>query len=187
MQRLYETLLLLDPKQATRAWDETKEQVKQMFARVKAELLRVELWRERKMCYEIKGTRRGLYYLFHFSGEPEVVAELSREIEFSEYVIRGLVTRYGGTLADIQALPDTGLELQQPGGEMEEPEERGGERMDTDQESGDDHGRPGGRGDRRGEGYARGLDEDDEDRRPVVVGAQGNRRDEDGMGEEVDA
>lgn len=175
---MYEALLLLDPKQATRAWDETKEQVKQMFARVKAQLLRVELWRERKMCYEIKGTRRGLYYLFHFQGEPEIIAELSREMQFSEYVIRGLVTRYAGTLADLQALPDTGLELQQPGGEMEEPEERPAERLDMDQE-------PGEHRDRQGDRYPRVMDDEEEERRAVPVGARGHEVDE--IAEGVDA
>jgi small subunit ribosomal protein S6 len=67
-----------------------EDQINALITKCKGEVVRVEPWDERKMAYEIGGTTNGSYYLYYFTGEPETISTLNREVKLSPLVLRAL-------------------------------------------------------------------------------------------------
>jgi len=53
----------------------------------------VDKWERRRLAYEVKGKREGIYVVMNFSGEPATEAELGRVLGITEGVLRHLVIR----------------------------------------------------------------------------------------------
>jgi len=56
------------------------------------EITKHDVMGKRRLAYEIKKFRDGIYVLVNFTAEPAVVAELDRQMKISDEVIRHLVT-----------------------------------------------------------------------------------------------
>lgn len=56
------------------------------------EITKHEVMGKRRLAYEIKKLREGIYVLVNFTAEPAVVAELDRQLKIADEVIRHLVT-----------------------------------------------------------------------------------------------
>ena len=56
------------------------------------EITKHEVQGKRRLAYEIKKFRDGVYVLVHFTAEPAVVTELERLMKISDEVIRYLIT-----------------------------------------------------------------------------------------------
>ncbi|WP_106769596.1 30S ribosomal protein S6 [Paenibacillus faecalis] len=57
------------------------------------EITKHEVMGKRRLAYEIKKYRDGVYVLVNFNATPEVVAELERIMKISDEVIRYLITK----------------------------------------------------------------------------------------------
>ncbi|MCG7408373.1 30S ribosomal protein S6 [Paenibacillus sp. ACRRX] len=55
------------------------------------EITKHDVMGKRRLAYEIKKFRDGVYVLVNFTAEPAVVAELDRQLKISDDVIRHLV------------------------------------------------------------------------------------------------
>lgn len=55
-------------------------------------VLLAKKWDERKLLYEIKGNKRGVYIITYFSAPGSAVAGIERDVNLSEEVVRVLVT-----------------------------------------------------------------------------------------------
>ncbi|MCE5172473.1 30S ribosomal protein S6 [Paenibacillus profundus] len=55
------------------------------------EITKHDVMGKRRLAYEIKKFRDGIYVLVNFTAEPAVVAELERQLKISDEVIRHLV------------------------------------------------------------------------------------------------
>ncbi|MEI8196024.1 MAG: 30S ribosomal protein S6 [Phycisphaerae bacterium] len=103
----YEALFLLNASYATGSWDAAKGEVEHILHRANAEILHVRKWDERRLAYEIKGNKRGVYVLAFFKCEGPKVAGIERDVQLSENILRVLVLK-----ADHLALKD--IEAMQP-------------------------------------------------------------------------
>lgn len=56
------------------------------------EVTKTDVMGKRRLAYEIKKFRDGVYVLVNFNATPEVVAELERLMKISDEVIRYLIT-----------------------------------------------------------------------------------------------
>jgi ribosomal protein S6 len=56
------------------------------------EVLVAKKWDERKLLYEIKGNKRGLYVITYFNAPSNAIAGIERDVNLSEEVVRVLVT-----------------------------------------------------------------------------------------------
>lgn len=56
------------------------------------EITKHDVMGKRRLAYEIKKFRDGIYVLVNFTAQPAVVAELERQLKISDEVIRHLVT-----------------------------------------------------------------------------------------------
>lgn len=91
VKRTYECMVLLDNREVRQGWQQVKDTVTGVFTKHGAEIVSARLWDERRLAYPIRQQRRGTYLLIYFDAETEALAPLSRDLEFSEAVLRHLV------------------------------------------------------------------------------------------------
>ena len=91
MKKLYEGMFLFDSNLATKDWPGLEHHVQDLLQRNAAELVYSERWPDRKLSYEIKGCKKGTYYLTYFNAEPDAVRGLRRDCQLSERVLRVFV------------------------------------------------------------------------------------------------
>ena len=87
----YEGLFLL-PQSAGSDLGGAAELVKGLLDKVGAEIISFKKWDERRLAYEIKGNKRGLYFLCYFklAGRSR---RLERQCLLSEDMLRHMITR----------------------------------------------------------------------------------------------
>lgn len=88
----YEGLFLL-PQSAGSDLGAATELVKGLLDKVGAEIISFKKWDERRLAYEIKGNKRGLYFLCYFKLAGSEVSALERQCLLSESMLRHMITR----------------------------------------------------------------------------------------------
>jgi small subunit ribosomal protein S6 len=134
----YEGLFLLD---AGQSFDAAAEPIRKVMDRSGAEVLVCKLWDERRLAYEIKGRKRGLYILTYFRLDPLKLVELEHDVLLTEEILRALFIRKDAlTEEEMNAdTPATGAEAglhESAGPSDEEDQARPRDRKDHDDEAG---------------------------------------------------
>ena len=88
MRKTYEGMFL--QPSSDRDFEAASAPVRDVLARAEAEVLSMKPWDERRLAYEIKGHRRGLYVLAYFKADPARIAELHHEIQLNERILRAM-------------------------------------------------------------------------------------------------
>jgi small subunit ribosomal protein S6 len=57
------------------------------------QILVIKKWDERKLAYEIKGQKRGLYIICYFNAPAPAVMAIERDVNLSDQVLRVLITK----------------------------------------------------------------------------------------------
>lgn len=86
--RNYETVFIMDPALSDEKAAEEISRAKSIIESAKGEVLDVQKWGKRKLAYEIKKRREGIYALIRFRGDGVIVSDLERGFRLSEPVIR---------------------------------------------------------------------------------------------------
>jgi small subunit ribosomal protein S6 len=87
----YEGMFLLGAA-ATADVEKSTTMVRGIIERHGGKLLVLKKWDERKLTYEIKGQKRGLYIISYFTAPGAAVASIERDVNLSEDVLRVLIT-----------------------------------------------------------------------------------------------
>lgn len=69
------------------------EHIKEVLARGHAEIIAMKKWDERRLAYEIKKQKRGLYILVYFKAPGGSLAHIERDCNLSEKLLRVLILR----------------------------------------------------------------------------------------------
>jgi small subunit ribosomal protein S6 len=64
-----------------------------ILSRAKAEVIALRKWEERRLAYEIKGNKRGVYFLVYFRAPGSAMAGIERACNLSELLLRSMVIR----------------------------------------------------------------------------------------------
>jgi small subunit ribosomal protein S6 len=92
-QRIYQyEALFLFGVAATTDVDGAIKTVENMIKNHGGEILLLRKWDERKLAYEIKKNKRGLYVLCFYKGPGSSVERITRDVNLSENILRVLVT-----------------------------------------------------------------------------------------------
>lgn len=91
LPKLYEGMFLFDSNLASKDWPGLENHVQELISKNGGELVYSERWPDRKLCYEIKGCRKGTYYLVYFKAPTDSIDGLRRDTELSERILRLLV------------------------------------------------------------------------------------------------
>ena len=89
--RTYEGMFLLDNNAATADYEAAAGVVNHILEKNGGTVVRKEKWDERKLSYEIGSHRRATYYLVHFTAPTQSLAEIKRDTDLNESVIRHLI------------------------------------------------------------------------------------------------
>ncbi len=69
------------------------DHVKEILQRADVNLVSFRKWDERRLAYEVKGNRRGVFFLVYFEAEGSAIARIDRDCNLSEQVLRAMITR----------------------------------------------------------------------------------------------
>jgi small subunit ribosomal protein S6 len=69
------------------------EHIKEILARGHAELIAMRKWDERRLAFEIKKQKRGLYILTYFKAPNTSITHIERDCNLSEKILRVMILR----------------------------------------------------------------------------------------------
>ncbi|MFN7714972.1 MAG: 30S ribosomal protein S6 [Pseudanabaenaceae cyanobacterium] len=93
MQRLYETMYILRSDVNDHDADQAIAKYKTFLQDQGAEDITIQHRGKRRLAYEIKKHREGIYIQMNYAGNPGLVEDLERSMRLSEEVIRYLTVR----------------------------------------------------------------------------------------------
>jgi small subunit ribosomal protein S6 len=96
----YEGMFLF-PQAAVADLQAAADHVMDILNRAGAEVIAFKKWDERRLAYEIKGNKRGLYFLVYFKAKGSKLTNLERDCNLSEKLLRALITRADHMQPDI--------------------------------------------------------------------------------------
>jgi small subunit ribosomal protein S6 len=67
--------------------------IKEIIARGHGQILAMKKWDERRLAFEIRGQKRGVYILVYFTAPGPDVAHIERDCNLSEKILRTLILR----------------------------------------------------------------------------------------------
>ena len=102
----YETMFLIS-QAAAADFGSAIDHIRGLFGRIDAEIVALSKWDERRLAYEIKKQRRGIYILAYFACDPTKVAELERACNLSDQILRFMTIKADHlTLEEMQSSDD---------------------------------------------------------------------------------
>lgn len=108
----YEGMFLF-PQVASSDLKAAQEHVEYLIGRGEGEIISLAKWDERRLAYEIKGNRRGLYFLTYFKATGEGAIEIERQVNISEQLLRAMILKADLIPADVIAAADAREQLAQ--------------------------------------------------------------------------
>jgi small subunit ribosomal protein S6 len=91
--RHYELMLILDPDLEERTVAPSLDQYLNLVRQDGGQVSKVDIWGRRKLAYEIKKRSDGIYAVIDITCTPDSVAELDRQLNLNESVLRTKVLR----------------------------------------------------------------------------------------------
>ncbi len=91
--RKYETFFIVDPDLPDETNSAVDNKIQSIVSANGGEVLAYSPWGKRKLAYPIRKRSRGLYVLMEYSGGPELVAELERNLRIDERVLKFITVK----------------------------------------------------------------------------------------------
>ena len=95
--RRYEVMVILDPDLEERTVAPSLETFLNVVKQDGGQVDKVDIWGRRRMAYEINHKPEGIYAVLQVTSSPTAVAELNRQLNLNEAVLRTKVTRPAGS------------------------------------------------------------------------------------------
>ncbi|MDO4240971.1 MAG: 30S ribosomal protein S6 [Microbacteriaceae bacterium] len=95
----YELMVILDPRTDERTVKTNIEKFLSVITEAGGEIENLDIWGKRRLAYEIKKHAEGIYAVANFKASAEATAELDRQLNLSEAVLRTKVLRCDEILA----------------------------------------------------------------------------------------
>ncbi len=92
--REYESIFVLDPAVDDAQVDVELEKLNEIIGGRDGEIFEVQKWGRRKLAYEIRKKREGIYTLVRFRGDGEILGEVDRRYRMNESLLRHLTVQY---------------------------------------------------------------------------------------------
>jgi len=93
LARHYELMVILDPDLEERTVAPSLDQFLTVVRTGGGAVEKVDVWGRRRLAYEIRKSYEGIYAVIDLHAEPDIVAELDRQLTLNESVIRTKVIR----------------------------------------------------------------------------------------------
>jgi small subunit ribosomal protein S6 len=87
----YEAIYIMDPALPDEDQTAMMERLQRLIADQGGTVDKVDKWERRRLAYEIKGRREGVYVVMNFTGAPACARELERVMGLADNVLRGMI------------------------------------------------------------------------------------------------
>jgi small subunit ribosomal protein S6 len=91
--RKYEVVYVLRPDLDEEKNASLIERFKVLIESQGGEILKIDKWGKRRLAYEVKDLREGVYIIVHMNAEPKVATELDRVFKITDEVLRHIIVR----------------------------------------------------------------------------------------------
>lgn len=91
--RQYETMVLLSPELTDETVEEKISGFEKKVTGGGGEILNVDRWGKKRLAYPIQRQRHGIYFIVTYHSEPEVVADIERDMRIDEETWRYMTVR----------------------------------------------------------------------------------------------
>lgn len=99
-EHVYEGMFILDANRYGRDPEAVSGQIAEMIQGAGGHMLVSRLWEERRLAYPIKGHRRGTYWLTYFRLDGNRLADIERQCQLSDSILRKLVVKVDPRIID---------------------------------------------------------------------------------------
>jgi len=89
--RAYECVFILDPALAETEISGHVDRFSEIITSRGGLINKKDIWGKRRLAYEINGYVEGIYVLFKFSGNNEILDELRRVFKYDSVIIRHMI------------------------------------------------------------------------------------------------
>lgn len=89
----YEAMFLIGQTTAASELPAVVAHIREILARANAQILAMRKWDERRLAYEIRKQKRGLYILTYFRAPNTSLPQIERDCNLSEKILRVLILR----------------------------------------------------------------------------------------------
>ncbi len=102
----YETLFVIKPTLTEEEINAQIEKMKEVLAKVDAELLATDDMGMRKLAYPVEKNERGYYTVLYYKANGDAIAEIERNLRINEEVLKFLTVKYtnGKEIAQFEKL-----------------------------------------------------------------------------------
>ena len=91
--RNYELMVILDPELEERTIAPSLDRFLTVVTKSGGTVGKVDIWGRRRLAYEIRKRPEGIYAVIDINAEPAAVAELDRQLNLNESVLRTKLMR----------------------------------------------------------------------------------------------
>ncbi|MEW6557076.1 MAG: 30S ribosomal protein S6 [Elusimicrobiota bacterium] len=84
----YETVFILKPTLSSEKVDEILEKIKKIITSIDGTIILSDTWGKRRLAYPVKKYKEGVYYLFQFNSDGQIIAELENFYRTTDAVIK---------------------------------------------------------------------------------------------------
>ncbi len=113
---VYEGMFILDSGRYGRDPEGVSGAIPQMIEQLGGEVLVNRLWEERRLAYPIRGQRKGTYWLSYFRLDASKLAELDRNSQLNDNILRFLFLKVDPRIVDTLVAHATGGRVASPSG-----------------------------------------------------------------------
>ena len=93
MAQLYESIVILRPSLADEDIQKTLDKVKSTIEKSGGTIERLENWGKKKLAYEVKREKKGVYVQLNFHGSGVAVTELERFFRLEDAIMKFLTVK----------------------------------------------------------------------------------------------
>ncbi len=97
--KFYEGMFLF-PQSATANLQDAVDHINDILHRAEAEVISFKKWDERKLAYDIRGNKRGVYFLVYFKARATQIVNIERDCNYSEKLLRCMFLRVDDMTVD---------------------------------------------------------------------------------------
>jgi len=91
--RKYEVVFVLRPDLDEEKSAAVLERFRGLIESHGGEILKLDKWGKRRLAYEVKDFREGVYIIVHMNAQSKVAAELDRVFKITDEVLRHIIVR----------------------------------------------------------------------------------------------
>lgn len=89
--KLYEAMFVVNYNAAKENYEKVEAEVFNCITRFGGEIVNSIKWDERRLTFEIKNQKRGIYILAHFNAPGEALVKIERQVKLCEVVLRSII------------------------------------------------------------------------------------------------